>query len=53
MKKFTTQEVIKMGAELFDRDGFDRKQIWRWLAFLLDKNYAEFDLERVYDLIVG
>lgn len=53
MKKFTTQEVINKGADLYDNKGFLRQFIWEWLKSLLDNGSAEFDLERVYDLIVG
>lgn len=53
MKEFTTQDVINMGAELYDQKGFTRKQIWEWLNVLLDNDLADFNLERVYDLIVG
>lgn len=53
MKKFTMQDVIDMGAELYDKKGFTREQIWQWLTILQDNDLAEFDLYAVYDLIVG
>lgn len=51
--KFTTQDVIDMGADLYDNKGFTRESIRLFLSALLDNGCAEFDLERVYDLIVG
>lgn len=51
-KRFTTQEVINMACERWDQ-GFDRWQIKAFLQSLLDSNEAEFDIERVFDLVVG
>lgn len=52
-RKFTTQDVIDMGVELYDEKGFTRENVRTFLQCLLDNGKAEFDLERVYDLIVG
>ena len=53
MKKFTTQEIIDMGAQLYDRGGFDRGDIAMWLMAIQQSECAEFDFERIFDLIVG
>ena len=54
MKKFTTQQVIDMGAKLYDEEGFTRSQIRAWLTILVNNGWAEeFDTEAIYDLIVG
>ena len=54
MKKFTTQQVINMGAKLYDEEGFTRSQIRMWLTILLNNGLAEdFDIERMFDIIVG
>jgi hypothetical protein len=50
---FTTQEVINMGAEMYDTMRCSREIIKRWLVDLLGNGYASFDLERIFDLIVG
>ena len=50
---FTTQDVIDMGVELYDDKGFTRENIRIFLQCLLDNGKADFDLERVFDLIVG
>ena len=50
---FTTQEVIDIGSELYDNHSFTRDDILRFLNRLLDTRRADFDLERVYDIIVG
>lgn len=52
-KRFTTQDVIDMAAELYDSKGFSRGNIRIFLQTLLDNDMASFDLERVFDLIVG
>ena len=51
--KFTTQEVINMGAAMYDSREYTRADIKKWLTMLLDNHYAEFDIERMFDLIVG
>ena len=51
--KFTTQEVINMGADFYDNKGFTRAAVKVWLIGLLENGYAKFDLERIFDLIVG
>lgn len=53
MKKFTTQEIIDMGAQLYDEGCFTRKQISDWLWALLTAGCAEFQFEPIFDLIVG
>lgn len=53
MKKFTTQEIIDMGAQLYDNGGFTRSQISLWLKALLEAGCAEFEFDRMFDLIVG
>ena len=58
MRKFTTQEVIDMGAELYDNKGFDRATIRAWLKILNDTDMIDVKLsadsfESLYDLIVG
>lgn len=58
MRKFTVQEVIDMGAELYDNKGFDRATIRKWLECLNDNDMITKKLDsdmfdRLYDLIVG
>lgn len=55
-EKFTTQDVIDMASELFDKKGFTRSDIRIFLKVLKDNNKwdaSQDTLERVYDLIVG
>ena len=51
--KFTTQDVIDMGAELYDNKGFTREQIRIWLHALIESNLTDCNFEKTYDLIVG
>lgn len=54
--KFTAQDIIDMGAELYDNKGFSRIQIKQWLTILIDNGYVDLtdaDAERLFDLIVG
>ena len=54
--KFTAQDIIDMGAKLFDEDGFSRADIRIFMNTLRDNGMwdASADtFERVYDLIVG
>ena len=51
--KFTTQDVIDMGSDLYDNKGFTRETIRLWLQALIDNGYTDADFEKVYDLIVG
>lgn len=53
LRKFTAQEVIKMGAVLYDEHGFTRAQIKHWLELLFDNGCTDCDIDRVFDLIVG
>ncbi len=53
MGKFTTQEVINKGADMYDNLGYSRAFIKKWLEGLLRDGSAQFDLERIFDLIVG
>lgn len=56
MKKFTTQEVIDMGAQLYDNravTGFTRADIRKWLEGLLACECANFDFDAIFDLICG
>lgn len=53
MKKYSTQEVIDMAADLYDRGILTRVGVRRFLESLLDTGSAEFDLYSMYDLIVG
>ena len=53
MRKFTTQEVINMGAELYEEKGFSREQIKFWLNALVNSDLADIDIERMFDIIVG
>ena len=50
---YTTQQVIDMGARHYDNEGWTRNEIMQWLMLLLINDYAKFDLERIFDLIVG
>jgi hypothetical protein len=53
-KKFTTQDVIDMGADLYDNYRFTREQIRMWLTILLNSGRTEsFEVEPIFDLIVG
>lgn len=49
----TTQDVIDMASELYDKYFFTRREVKSFLRVLLDHGKANFDLDSVYDLIVG
>lgn len=51
--KYTIQEVVDMGADMYDNKGCSRAVIKQWLMDLLDRGYASFDLDRIFDLIIG
>ena len=51
--KYTAQDVIDMGSDLYDNKGFTRETIRLWLKALIDNGYADVDLEKMFDLIVG
>lgn len=51
--KFTTQDIIDMGATLYDNRAFTREQIRVWLTALVASGCSEFDIDRMFDLIVG
>lgn len=55
MKKFTAQDLIDMGADLFDNKGFSRQNTWIFLKALYDSGQTveDIDIDRIYDLIVG
>lgn len=53
MRKFTAQEVVNMGAALYDNHGFTRSDIYAFLTVLVDQNLADIDLPRIFDMIVG
>lgn len=53
-KKFTTQDVVDMGTDLYDNYRFTREQIRMWLTILLNSGRTEsFEIEPIFDLIVG
>ena len=52
MKKLTLQEVIDLAVELYDDKGFSRSDIWIFLRALQALG-SDFDLDRVFDLVVG
>ena len=52
--KLTIQNVIDAASDLYDNWGFGRARIRQFLEALLDSGKAEeFDIEAVFDLIVG
>lgn len=53
MRKFTAQEVITMGAKLYDNEGFSRFEIRTFLDTLVEHELADIDVNRAFDLIVG
>jgi hypothetical protein len=53
MKKFTTQDIIDMGAQLYDSGVYDKLQVRKWLMDVLKAEIADFDLDRIWDLICG
>lgn len=52
-EKLTVQDVVEIASDLYDNKGFTRSDIRIFLKVLIDTKKADFDLERVYDLIVG
>lgn len=52
-KHYTTQQVIDMASRLYDTGTFSRLDIRIYLETVLDLRQAEFDIDRVYDLVVG
>lgn len=52
-KMFTAQDIIDMGADLYDNKGFSRADIKLWLVTLVSNGYADVDIERMFDIIVG
>ena len=55
MKKFTGQDLIDMGAELYDNKGFTRHDIYTWLTVLFTNGCVAEGVDKsgVFDLIVG
>lgn len=53
MKTFTAQDIVDMGAELYDNKGFSRADIKAWLTILVDNGCANVDIESMFDLICG
>lgn len=51
--RLTTHQVIDISAELYDIKGYTREQIRVFLQALLDSGCVNFDMERMFDLIVG
>lgn len=49
---FTTRDIIDCAVKLYDEEGFSRSDIRFFLECWLRLG-AEFDLESVFDLIVG
>lgn len=52
-KHYTTQQVIDIASKLYDERGFSRLDIRIYLETVLDLGQANFDIDRIYDLIVG
>lgn len=50
--KRTAQEIIDMGSFFWDSGCFTRTDIWNWLTKLIADG-ADFDIDRMFDLIVG
>lgn len=50
---YTTQQVIDMGTNYYDNEGWTRSEILQWLMLLLLNGYAKFDRNAIFDLIVG
>ena len=55
MKKFTVQEVIDMGADLFDNYEFSKTGIEYWLREIVRRDLCEeeFDFNKIFELIAG
>lgn len=53
MKKYTNQEIIDMGAYFYDSGCFSRAEIKNWLMKLLATGTVDFDLDRMFDIIIG
>lgn len=51
--KFTAQDVIDMGVELYENKGFTRENIKKWLTVLVENGYANVNIDTMFDLIVG
>lgn len=51
--KYTAQDILDMGSDLYENRGFTRETIRLWLQALIDNGYTDVDFEKVYDLIVG
>lgn len=51
--RITVQDVIEMASDLYDNKGFSRSDVRIFLKVMIDKKGVDFDLERVYDLVVG
>lgn len=47
------QKIIDMGAYFYDSGAFTRADIKNWLIRLLESGRGEFDLERMFDIIIG
>lgn len=54
-EKFTAQDLIDMGADLYDEKGFTRENVRKFLEILRDNDKVEpgIDIDAIYDLIVG
>ena len=51
---FTVQEIINMGADLYDNYNTPKAKIKSWLEIMHDNlSKEDFDIERVFDLICG
>lgn len=53
MKNLTTQDVIDMAVELYDNKGRSRDEIYFFLKQMQDTGAADFNIDRVFDLVVG
>jgi hypothetical protein len=54
MKKiFTLQDILDMGAILFDTYNFTNDNIMAWLTSLKENGRTDCDIDNVFNLIVG
>ena len=53
MNKLTTQDIIDIAVDLYENRGFTRQKILVFLQAVLDHEIATFDIDRIFDLVVG
>ena len=53
MKKLTTQDIIDIAVDLYENQGFNRNDIYTFLRAVKANGIASFDIDRIFDLVVG